>query len=538
MRILPAVVTYFFIMSQAFAACTLPASTATEVGRAVDLTDLIPDLSVLAGGARHTMWGNNGSTANIPAGVYGNRYMTAMRSPYQYGSYIGRKIDWYRTNVGTPSYIVLRPDHKTPAWMFCSPATDFTLAACDDSDRTPLAIWDTNVRNYIKGADIAAVIANGTYSGMNVDNSYPLNNWYRAGTCSGDPTANGTDFTKSCEAAGFTWTSRYKEAHVVVLNNAAAGATTIDVTCGLTEAFNCATDFTTGMRFQVRDGSTTNGTRKDDGHSITSNGTAAVGATPARIHIPNLPSLTINAGDIIEAVDFADTTHSGDLSNWLQDLGTYLHPYGLCVGANMVWSSSARAQWIAQAADVDLVWEEIGFTGTDHTYDVPKSEDANALNTWVWYDTAWVNKSDDYLTIGATKPFAIMHQNSTNSRTRNRRIIYGLASYLLVKNDNAYQAIVDSPDRNDFQDYVSDQYWVHGAASGARTLTGGVYYRDFANGKVLVNPSSTDTVTYDLSTSVYHTYDGLNWTGVVTLTPVTAMILHSGASSGPIVLTQ
>ena len=110
------------------------------------------------------------------------------------------------------------------------------------------------------------------------------------------------------------------------------------------------------------------------------------------------------------------------------------------------------------------------------------------------------------------------------------KIQYSLASALLIKGSYAYQTLA-YVDQSALEDYSPDFYWVHGAAAGAYSVTSGIYSRAFANGLVLVNPSSTVAASYNLGGSVYHTSTGLQYTGTIRLAAPQGILLHNGAST-------
>lgn len=72
----------------------------------------------------------------------------------------------------------------------------------------------------------------------------------------------------------------------------------------------------------------------------------------------------------------------------------------------------------------------------------------------------------------------------------------------------------------------------HGAPSGPFSVVGGVYTRDFANAKAVVNPSTTTPQTFNFGALTWHRSNCQTFTGTVTIPPVTGYVLLPGAAAG------
>lgn len=515
MRIITAAIVYFFTIEQVLAAgCVLPTTVSTEVGRGQGFASGISDLAVLGDGIRHYLWAENSPADNVPAGLHAGRYIPSMRSTSYYnvpaGDYTVRHLQWYRDNH--PEWIVYRPDRKTPAWQFCF--SDLTEAACDAAG-TSMAIWDAAYRTYVLSADIKAAADTGLYKAISFDNAALDNTWYKAGTCDIDPGSS------PCPIGN--WTSRYTNAYATVKTAASVGATSIAIE-------NTIGTFATGMRLQIRSAAT----------SAVINGSRGVasGSTSALVKTTHLEA-AVSVGDIVEAVDRYDQIHIDDVKSWLAAAKTGVNALDMCLTVNIAWNNDLRTDWLAavDSSHADLLYNEIGYTGTSPATDV---EDGS-----MFHDATWINKVSDYIAAG--RPTIDQNGSTSNALSNRPRMIYGLATHLLAKGDNSYNIlwsglnddIPPATQHRILQELLPDTYWQHGAAAGPMTVTGGVYNRTFANGLPLVNPSSTATVTYNLGASVYNTSDGLRYTGVVSMAPVSGLILRNGApATGRIVLTR
>jgi hypothetical protein len=111
-------------------------------------------------------------------------------------------------------------------------------------------------------------------------------------------------------------------------------------------------------------------------------------------------------------------------------------------------------------------------------------------------------------------------------------IEYAMASYYMTKSAHTYIAPYFNS-QSDFEDRSGGGNWPdftyeHGAALDAKPLIKGlIYRRTFDKLLALVNPSSTKSAVYDLG-GVYHGFDGVRYTGTITLAPLTGLTLLPG----------
>jgi len=140
--------------------------------------------------------------------------------------------------------------------------------------------------------------------------------------------------------------------------------------------------------------------------------------------------------------------------------------------------------------------------------------------------TSWLDRITLFQGIAASKGLIIIDQVCPlASQITPELADWSLANYLLVKGSHSYLAITGE----NYGEYV-DFPQLHldiGRPLGAFAVTGGVYHREFARALVLLNPSATTPVSYDLGSESpwLDPRSQQHLRGTVQLAPGTALVL-------------
>jgi hypothetical protein len=452
------------VSGQVDAACTLPNSTATRVGRAQTFTYAIPQdtYSQITSAYRDVIWNNNGSasgtgtTTQFP-GILNSAYTAVNRYPANNVSWgsttvTGHDLTWFQTNH--PSWVLLQADQATPAfYILYSSSMPYEY----DVSYVPVDISNSAVRSFRITNEID-VIMGGGIGGVSIDNVGTTNGFeLAAGICS-----------------------------VSVPVTVSAGS--------------------------------------HGGYTVTPSGNCTShGGTWTALYSP--PGAACAGGSGI--------CWTTDQATWLAQVKTEVASLGGCTIANVGYNPSDQSGTTTLIDSVDIWFDEEGFNNAAHP---PTCSIAAGLTGATWIDK---------LAYTAARSSPKIEENAICPlNQQNRHVLqWALASHLLVKTDHAYIETYFTDD-NAFDDWATggawpELYWTHGVttrptppSSPPYGIASGTYWREFANGLVLVNPSTTASTVYDLGSGIFHTFDGLRYTGLFTLPPTTAVILINGEPSG------
>lgn len=206
-----------------------------------------------------------------------------------------------------------------------------------------------------------------------------------------------------------------------------------------------------------------------------------------------------------------DPTYAHDVADWLGWLAGRVHEAGMALAANHYYERGRRAAYLDIAAKADIVADEAGYT----RHCKP-----------LFHDSEWLDRITLFQGIAASKGLIIIDQVCPlASQITPELADWSLANYLLVKGSHSYLAITGE----NYGEYV-DFPQLHldiGRPLGAFAVTGGVYHREFARALVLLNPSATTPVSYDLGSESpwLDPRSQQHLRGTVQLAPGTALVL-------------
>src|SRR5579884_3760952 len=215
----------------------------------------------------------------------------------------------------------------------------------------------------------------------------------------------------------------------------------------------------------------------------------------------------------------AEINLAAAIQNWLH--ATFPN---VAFAANLSWSTDYVSDEEALLSHVDLWFDEQGFTN------------GNSGSPSEYLDGAWATKAQataQFMAAGG-RGWEDMNLEPSSSITTAQRQ-WALANYLLLKNDHSWVYVCPVSDCYDastpleFPEYAAAQV---GMATDTYYADQGVYRRDFTNGLVLVNPSSTTSYTVSL-TSTYQDLYGTPQSGSVTLTPGSGVVLTQAVGTNP-----
>jgi len=240
-----------------------------------------------------------------------------------------------------------------------------------------------------------------------------------------------------------------------------------------------------------------------------------------------------------------DATFINNRVAWGQAVTAWAHTQGKSTMANISYDAANLTDTARLVNAYDIWYDEQGITGDSQPSACTPNNGSGATGTY------WINKIAFITGLnGGAGPNAYVDENSicpigsftkAGVSTNFEVVEYAAASYLLLKNAHTYMTMYFDSGSAGGPGYYNENtptafwpqfYLTHGVASGAYAVTGNVYYRTFASLLALVNPSTTLSRTYDLGASVYHRSDCTRFTGVITIPPITGMVLLNGEPSG------
>lgn len=219
---------------------------------------------------------------------------------------------------------------------------------------------------------------------------------------------------------------------------------------------------------------------------------------------------------------------------WIANASNYIHKTGgACTFANVTYDASDLADSARLINAFDIWLDEPGFNGDAN----PSSCKSGGGQRYRLWDDNWRNKVDFITQLNSgTGPKAMVQTASMCPLPRvDRKVVeYAVASYLITKNSHTY-LFPYFDNGSTYAAFVDDKpggawpelWWQHGRALGAYQIANGVYYRRFANGIALLNPSSATSASFDLANEVYRGFDSKRYAGRVSLPPVTGLLLKT-----------
>jgi len=196
---------------------------------------------------------------------------------------------------------------------------------------------------------------------------------------------------------------------------------------------------------------------------------------------------------------------------WLRFATRYAHKRNLCTTANIKYAFRPHRNTYASAAySVDIVLDETGF----HRAGQP-----------TFADDEWVERMTTLATIAKYRGLVIIDKAQTSwDKMTSKLVNASIASYMLIKGDHSYLAILAEDDPHRF--FESDQLFAEiGEATSPLVRAGHLYRRFFKNAIAMANPSSTEPAYYTLNNTSRWSYLGQDITGKVKLAPGEARLI-------------
>jgi hypothetical protein len=226
---------------------------------------------------------------------------------------------------------------------------------------------------------------------------------------------------------------------------------------------------------------------------------------------------------------------------WVRAITGFAHSRNRSTIGNVTYDP-VNTKASADLIDAFDVWfDEPGFTGDTNPSPCRLDNPTSVI------DRTWVNKVNFITTLNAgAGPKAYITENSIcpngsyqhPGKGSNFEVVeFAVASYLIIKNRHTYLfTYFDNGTTGGvgaFNDETPTARWPqlslrHGAATGKHAVTGGVYHREFADALAIVNPSRSEGKTFDVGSRAYHRSDCARYSGLVTVPPMTGMVLLKG----------
>jgi hypothetical protein len=196
-------------------------------------------------------------------------------------------------------------------------------------------------------------------------------------------------------------------------------------------------------------------------------------------------------------------------------LQTWVHTHypNVAVAGNLSWFDGYLTDQLSLLSHLDLWFDEQGFTNGN-------SGGANFLDT-AWADHAAAVQA--VLTAG--HGWQDINQEPVNfANTTRAQRQWALGNYLLLKNNASWLYITGHQQYGTL--LIAPEYAAHiGTPTNTYYPNQGIYRRDYTNGLVLVNPSSTTPHTITIPPNTYKDLYGNPQPAIITLAPASAQIL-------------
>lgn len=216
-----------------------------------------------------------------------------------------------------------------------------------------------------------------------------------------------------------------------------------------------------------------------------------------------------------------DPAYRQTVLTWAQQMHTFIraHYPNAMMAVNFSYDPNFSADSNALSNYVDFYIDEQGFTNGNN---------ASPANPSAWYftDAAWsgkINWIQNALRLGRGF-FSINQEPVPFAQVTNDQVQWALANYLLVKNNASFVYICGEQEYGYL--FLRPEYAAQvGSPVSAVYQDQGLYMRNFTNGVVIVNPSSSNTYTVQLLGTGYKDLYGNSLGAQVTLSAHLGLIL-------------
>ncbi len=247
---------------------------------------------------------------------------------------------------------------------------------------------------------------------------------------------------------------------------------------------------------------------------------------------------------LYSGVVIGDPVFKANRLAWAREITRYAHSLGKSSIGNVVYDPVDAVAGAALVNAFDIWFDEPGITGDSN----PSACNPRNLSSVTGAD--WIKKVDFIVGLNAgAGPKAYVSENSicpagalygVAGHSNFEVMEFAVASYLIYKNSHTYLFTYFDNGSTGIGSFTEDMvgaawphlYLEHGEARGPFSVVNEVYTRSFANVVALVNPSRAETRTYDLGSQPYSRFDCSRHTGVVSLPPLTAMVLLKSPAPG------
>jgi hypothetical protein len=211
-----------------------------------------------------------------------------------------------------------------------------------------------------------------------------------------------------------------------------------------------------------------------------------------------------------------DSSYARDALAWAKYMYRHLKRYSpkTLLAFNLSINPGRPSDYTRFVPYMDVDWDEAGFSrwGTERITDSVWQQEVDAIRYSQKHGKAvWLN----YYTLA--KSYADLSRDEIN---------WALANYLLVKGSHTYVNINDA-DSGFFHD-LTEYHAPIGRPMADMYQSQGVYMREYSNGVVLVNPSSSETFTVRLATAYSDLYG--NKVDTYSLAPASGIVLLKAES--------
>lgn len=212
-----------------------------------------------------------------------------------------------------------------------------------------------------------------------------------------------------------------------------------------------------------------------------------------------------------------DQTYATMVVNWAKDMTSRIHTAspGSTVAINFRYFPSDASDSDALIQAVDMTLDENGWT---------------YFGSGTLTDSAWLTYTQNltqHVAVSGKGFLQMCRQRVSWSSITNAQVQWCMANYFLVKNNLTYLTITGS----DGYGYLQYRPEYAAATIGtpmdtfAQVSGTGLYRRDFTNGLVLVNPSSSSSYTISIPANTYNDLYGYVQGGSITLAPTSGIVL-------------
>ena len=208
-----------------------------------------------------------------------------------------------------------------------------------------------------------------------------------------------------------------------------------------------------------------------------------------------------------------DPAWAAAVLDWLAYLADQVHAQDVGIAANITWNASVALADIQQAVGiVDVYVDEQGFT---------VHRDSN------YNDQAWLDKMNFARSVAPTKLYLAINETTTDdlADASQAQVDWAIANYFVYREQKSMMTLCGNGQYHVFVDRPELHTNIGTPASSAVLDTTGAWKRSYTGGRVLVNPSSTATVTVTLPAGTWTDMHGATYTGHITMPPNSGTVL-------------